>query len=36
MGECRAFGFGKKEDAVFMKVKATTVTREDFVINVPI
>lgn len=26
----------KKEDAVFMKVKATTVTREDFVINVPI
>ena len=26
----------KKEDSVFMKVKATTVTREDFVINVPI
>lgn len=26
----------KKEDSVFMKVKATTVTREDFLINVPI
>lgn len=36
MGKCGASGLGKKEDAVFMKVKATTVTREDFVINVPI
>ena len=26
----------KVEDSIFMKVRATTVTKEDFLINVPI